>query len=115
MGENTLKENAAYLKNNNYIIDENDSLTEYNKIPLGHNRTNGAVYSKIYFKVEICSALSIFDSHPTLHLPRLYCSILITIITTVFLTLLTTTTMFMMTIYCAQCLLLLTLYVIEYL
>ena len=33
----------------NYTIDENDSLSEYNKIPLGHNRTNGAVYSKIYF------------------------------------------------------------------
>ena len=47
-----------------YIINENDSLFEYNKIPLGHNRTNGAVYSKIYFKVKICSALSIFDSHP---------------------------------------------------
>ena len=27
------------------------------KILLGHNRTNGAVYSKIYFKVEIYSAL----------------------------------------------------------
>ena len=39
-----------------YIMDENDALSEYNKIPLGHNRTNGAVYSKIYFKVEICSA-----------------------------------------------------------
>ena len=50
----------------NYIMHENDSLSEYNKIPLGHNRTNGAVYSKIYFKVEICSALSKFDSHPTL-------------------------------------------------
>ena len=49
------KVNAAYLKKN-YIIDENDSLSEYNKIPLGHNRTNSAVYSKIYFKVEICSA-----------------------------------------------------------
>ena len=51
-----------------YIMHENDSLSEYNT--LGHNRTNGAVYSKIYFKVEICSALSIFDSHPTLHFPR---------------------------------------------
>ena len=40
-----------------HILDENDSLSEYNKIPLGHNRTNGAVYSKINFKVEICSAL----------------------------------------------------------
>ena len=42
----TLKGNAAYLKNI-YIMDENDSLSEYTKIPLGHNRTNGAVYSKI--------------------------------------------------------------------
>ena len=42
----------------NYIMDENDSLPEYIKIPLGHNRTNGAVYSKIYFKVEICSYFS---------------------------------------------------------
>ena len=40
----------------NYIMDENNSLSEDNKIPLGHNRTNGAVYSKIYFNVEICSA-----------------------------------------------------------
>ena len=32
-------------------MDENDALSEYNKIPLGHNRTNGAD-----FKVEICSA-----------------------------------------------------------
>ena len=39
------------------IMDENDPLSELNKIPLGHNRTNGAVYSKINFKVEICSAL----------------------------------------------------------
>ena len=39
-----------------FIMDENDALSEYNKIPLSHNRTNGAVYSKIYFKVEICSA-----------------------------------------------------------
>ena len=53
----------------NYIMHENDSLSEYIKIPLGHNRTNGAVYSKIYFKVEICSALSKFDSHPTLYFP----------------------------------------------
>ena len=41
----------------NYIMDENDSLSEYIKIPLGHNSTNGAIYSKFYFKVEICSAL----------------------------------------------------------
>ena len=50
-----LKGNAAYLFVF-IIMDENDALSEYNKIPLGHNRTNGAVYSKIYFKVEICSA-----------------------------------------------------------
>ena len=52
----TLKGNAAYKKKN-YIMHENDSLSEYNMIPIGHNGTNGAVYSKITFKVEICSAL----------------------------------------------------------
>ena len=41
---------------NKFIMDENDALSEYKKIPFGHNRTSGAVYSKIYFKVEICSA-----------------------------------------------------------
>ena len=41
---------------NFFIMDENDALSEYHKIPLGHNRTNGALYSKIYFKVEVCSA-----------------------------------------------------------
>ena len=40
-----------------YFIDENDPFSELNKIPLGHNRTNGTVYSEINFKVEICSAL----------------------------------------------------------
>ena len=40
-----------------YIMDENDSLSEYNKIPLGQNRINDAVYSKLNFKVEICFAL----------------------------------------------------------
>ena len=33
-------------------MDENDPLSEQNKITLGHNRTNGAVCSKIKFKVE---------------------------------------------------------------
>ena len=42
----------------NYIMDENDPLAEYNKIPLGHNRTNDAVISKINFKVEIDIRLS---------------------------------------------------------
>ena len=35
-----------------YIMDENDSLSKYNKIPLGHNRTNGAVYSKSTSKLR---------------------------------------------------------------
>ena len=54
--ENELKGNAAYFFYIFFIMDENNALSEYNKIPLGHNRTNVAVYSKIYFKVEICSA-----------------------------------------------------------
>ena len=41
----------------NYVMNEIDLLSEYIKIPLGHNRTNGAVYPKINFKVEIYSAL----------------------------------------------------------
>ena len=53
-GIEALKGNEAYSKK--ITMDENDALSEYNKISLGHNRTNGAVYSKIYFKVEICSA-----------------------------------------------------------
>ena len=38
-------------------MDENDALSEYDKIPLGHNRTNGAVYSKSTSKLR--SALHI--------------------------------------------------------
>ena len=38
-------------------MDEHDTLSEFNKIPFGHNRTNGAFYSNINLKVEICSAL----------------------------------------------------------
>ena len=38
-------------------MDENNPFSENNKIPLGHNRTNGADNSKINFKVEICSTL----------------------------------------------------------
>ena len=49
------------------------------------------------------------------HFPRQYGSILITIITMVFITPLTTTTLLIVTNYCAQCLLVLTLYVNEYL
>ena len=40
-----------------YIMDENDLLSEYINIPLGHNHPNDAVYSKINFKVKNCSAL----------------------------------------------------------
>ena len=46
-------------------MDENDSLPEYIKIPLGHNRTNDAVYTKIN-----CSALQLFDSHLALLFTR---------------------------------------------
>ena len=49
-----IKRECSVLKK--IIMDENDALSKYNKIPLGHNRSNGDVYSKIYFKVEICSA-----------------------------------------------------------
>ena len=38
-------------------MDEIDPLTEHNKIPLGHNRTNGVVDSRINLKVETCTAL----------------------------------------------------------
>ena len=40
-------------------MDENDILSEYNMIPLGYNRTNGAVFApkSTSIKVEICSAL----------------------------------------------------------
>ena len=33
-------------------MDENDALSEYNKIPLGHNRTNGAVTPKSTSKLR---------------------------------------------------------------
>ena len=55
IGPSNLNENAVYLYY--FLMDENDALSEYNKIPLGHNRTNGAVYSKIYFMLR--SALHI--------------------------------------------------------
>ena len=40
-----------------FIMDENDTLSEYNKIPLGHNRTNGAFTPKSISKLR--SALHI--------------------------------------------------------
>ena len=42
--------NKDYI--DHYIIDENDPLSKLNKIPLCHNRTNGAVYSIINFKLR---------------------------------------------------------------
>ena len=33
-------------------MNRNDPFSKKNKIPLGRNRTNGAVYYKIYFKVN---------------------------------------------------------------
>ena len=45
------KEECSVLKK--YIMDENDALSENNKIPLGHNRTNGAVYSKMPCTLDI--------------------------------------------------------------
>ena len=47
---------SVFLKKN-ILWKKKNSLSENIKIPIGHNRTNGAVYSKINFKVEICSAL----------------------------------------------------------
>ena len=47
------------------IMDTNDSFSELKKIPLGRNRTNGAVFSNINLKVEICFALYIFDNQPS--------------------------------------------------
>ena len=42
---------------------KNDTCTELSKIPLGHNSHNGAVYSKINFKDEICNADVRWSSH----------------------------------------------------
>ena len=92
-------------------MDENDSLSEYNKIPLGHNQSMAPFTpistSKLRSALHIRYSIVIrrFISRANL----------INILTTVFLTLLTTTTMFIVTISCAQCLLMLILYVIEYL
>ena len=51
-----IKGECSVFVKKKYIMDEDDSLSEYIKISLGHNRPNGAVYSKINFKVEISSA-----------------------------------------------------------
>ena len=34
-------------------MDENDALSEYNKIPLGHNRTNEYVLRQIQIQIQI--------------------------------------------------------------
>ena len=57
IGRKILKGECSVFLKKNYVKDENDSLSEYIKIPLGHNRTNGAVSLQNNFKVEICSAL----------------------------------------------------------
>ena len=36
------------IKKNDYIIDENDPLSEGNMISLGQNRTNGAVFHNTF-------------------------------------------------------------------
>ena len=42
---------------NNFIMDRNYLFfNTTNMVSFGRNRTNGDVYSKINFKVEICSA-----------------------------------------------------------
>ena len=51
-----LKGNAAYLKIKILLWMKTMHYPNTKMIPLGHNRTNGAVYYKIYFQVEICSA-----------------------------------------------------------
>ena len=74
-------------------------------IPLGHIRTNSAVYSKINYKVEICSAIryrfsianTVCFKNPKLNPYNHY-----SLGTVVFITLLTTITVYVVTIYCAQ-------------
>ena len=61
-----LKGNAAYL-NFFLIMDENNTLSEYNKIPLGHNRTKGAVYSKINSALHLDIRKSSHASFPELN------------------------------------------------
>ena len=48
-----------------FIMDENDALFEYNKIPLGLNRTNSAVYSKNL--LQSCDLLCTLDIRKSSH------------------------------------------------
>ena len=83
------------------IMDENDALSEFNKIPLGHNHnlpmapfTPKSTSKSLHIGYSIIIPRSIPRANTT------YCSIIINIITTVFLTLLTTTAMFIvLTLY----------------
>ena len=52
-------------------MDENDPLSKYNKIQLDHNHINGAVYSKINFKFEICTLDIRWTSHASFPTPIL--------------------------------------------
>ena len=86
---------------------ENDPLAKQNMIPLGHNRTNGAVYAKIklqsrdvlctlHFRCSLVIPLlnSLFPALILLNLNNHY--------NHVFITFLTITTLFIVIIYCAQ-------------
>ena len=82
-----LKAYESDLKKIIIIMNKNDPFSKLNEILLGHNSPNGVVNSKSSFKVEICNALWIFDSHPMLHslslilsLSKILISILIAII-----------------------------------
>ena len=57
---------------------------------------------KLSSKLRSALHFRIFDKHPTLHSSRQYCSILLTTIGTVFITRLTTSTLIIVTICCAQ-------------
>ena len=47
------------FKKNSYIMEENGPFSEYIKIPLGRNRTNGAVYYEINFSHPMLQSISL--------------------------------------------------------
>ena len=62
-------------------MDENDALSKYNKIPLGHNLTNGAVLGWLQVKTTVKIMRSALHIRYSVVIPRFisHCSILITI------------------------------------
>ena len=52
---------------------KNDTCTELSKIPLGHNSHNGAVYSKVNFKDEICNTDVRWSSHASIPIANTVC------------------------------------------